>query len=87
MGLRRSETSGSLAKIKDEFQVEGGEIQSHSSQETQPQLEFPTGPRSLVAQASSTLLLRQMQEYGVQTPNRLQPLTVPGGEKSNVLLQ
>lgn len=65
MALRRSETSGSLAKIKDGFAVEGGVIQSHGPQETQPQLASPTGPRSPVAQTSSTSLLRQRQEYRV----------------------
>lgn len=65
MALRRSETSGSRAKIKDKFAVEGGGIQSHGSQDIQPQLAYPTGPRSPVAQASSMSLLRQMQEYGV----------------------
>lgn len=65
MALRRSETSGSLAKTKDGFAVEGGRIQSHGSRETQPQLASPTGPRSPMTQASSTSLFRQMQEYGV----------------------
>lgn len=41
MALRRSKTSESLAKIKDGFAVEGGGIQSHGSQETQPQLTSP----------------------------------------------
>lgn len=87
MALRRSEISGSLAKIKGGFAVEGGGIQSHGFKETQPQLIPCPGPNSPTAQASSTSLLRQTQEYGIQTPNRLQLFTSLRCEKSNVLPQ
>lgn len=50
-GSQGFETSAFLAKIKDGFAVEGRGIQSHGSQETQPQLMTPLGPSSPAARA------------------------------------
>lgn len=48
-GSQGFETSAFLAKIKDGFAVAGRGIQSHGSQETQPQLVSPPGPSSPAA--------------------------------------
>lgn len=44
MALRRSETSASLAKIKDRFTVKGEGIQSHSSKIPSPSSHPPQVP-------------------------------------------